>query len=84
MLAVPVRTPLSAFEVVDPIERGRRTDGRRTDGLPSDIADELDAEYGLHLFEQRFERDGRLWSRPQVGIHVFTCGFGLADPPTLH
>ena len=69
--AVLVRTRLTAVDVVDPIERGRRTDGRRTDGrrtdgLASDIADGLDAEHGLHLLEQRFELDGRLWSRPQV------------------
>ena len=93
--AVLVRTPLSAVDVVDPIERGRqtdgrrtdgrRTDGRRTDGLASGIADGLDAEHGLHLLEQRFELDGRLWSRPQVAVQRVRLRSWLrpGKPPTL-
>ena len=83
--AVLVRTRLTAFDVVDPIERGRRTDGRRTDGLASDIADGLDAEHGLNLLEQRFELDGRLWSRPQVAVQRVRLRSWLrpGKPPTL-
>ena len=78
--AVLVRTPLNAFEVVDAIERGRRTDG-----LASDIADGLDAEHGLNLLEQRFELDGRLWSRPQVAVQRVRLRSWLrpGKPPTL-
>ena len=83
--AVLVRTPLNAFEVVDAIERGRRTNGRRTDGLASDIADGLDAEHGLNLLEQRFELDGRLWSRPQIAVQRLRLRSWLwpGRPPTL-
>ena len=83
--AVLVQTPLSAVDVVDPIERGRRTDGRRTGGLASGIADGLDAEQGLHLLEQRCELDGRLWSRPQVGVQRVRLRSWLRPgrPPTV-
>ena len=83
--AVLVRTPLTASEIGDPIERGRRTEGRRTEGLASDIADGLDAEHGLHLLEQRFELDGRLWSRPQVAVQRVRLRSWLwpGRPPTL-
>ena len=84
--AVLVRTRLTGIDVADRIERGRRTDGRRTDGLASGIADGLDAEHGLNLLEQRFELDGRLWSRPQVAVQRVRLRSWLRPgrPPTLH